>query len=523
MAAKTIDIHLSPEAALNPGAIRRALGAKTGWRRAKFLHYRILKRSIDGRSRQPRINLRVEVSTTPLPPPPKPRPFSPKPLTDKSVIVVGAGPAGYFTALGLLERGICPIVLERGKDVRSRRFDLKPIYTQGKVHPHSNYCFGEGGAGTYSDGKLYTRSGKRGDVARVLDLFVAHGAREDIRINAHPHLGSNVLPRIVRAMRENILAAGGRIRFESQVTRLILEHGRAVGVCLAHGEEVRAHAVVLATGHSARDIYQALHHQDIALEAKPFAMGVRLEHPQALIDRIFYRTGKKGRNPLLPAASYRIACRVKHRGVFSFCMCPGGHVVPAATAPGELVLNGMSLSHRNAEFANAGLVTEVKLSDIPGNPHQNPLAALEFQKAVEQRIFNAGDGSTQKAPAQRVGDFLAGRISKDLPRTSYIPGVYPANLNQLLPNFIVRALGEGLKIFGKKYKGFDDPRALMLAVESRTSAPVHIPRDRESFMHPRLPGLFPAGEGAGHAGGIVSAAMDGLNVARAVTRYFSLD
>ena len=517
MEPKAIEIRVTPEEIDNPDAIKKALMAKYGPCDEGAFAYRVLKRSIDGRGREPRFSIRAEVTEGALPEPSACRPFNPAPLTGKEVIVVGAGPSGYFAALRLLEQGIRPLILERGKDVRARRFDLKKIYSEGLIDPHSNYCFGEGGAGTYSDGKLYTRSSKRGDVGRVLDLFIDHGASESIRIDAHPHLGSNVLPKIVRAMRENILKAGGEIRFDSHVTSFTVDEGRMTGVTLADGQTLNGDAVVLATGHSARDIYRRLHEQKIRVEAKPFALGVRIEHPQSMIDQIFYNTTK--RHPNLPAASYRIACQAKGRGVFSFCMCPGGFVVPASTAPGELVLNGMSLSYRSAEFANAGLVAEVKLSDMPADTTAHPLAALEFQEAVERKVFKAGDGTTQKAPAQRVGDFLQERPSTDLPGTSYIPGLYPANLHDLLPPFVAESLAEGLKTFGKKYKGFDHADATLIAVESRTSSPVRIPRERETFMHPDTQGLFPTGEGAGYAGGIVSAAMDGLNVADAIGRW----
>ena len=514
MEPKSIEVRIPPEDIHNPEAIKKALMAKYGPCDETIFSYRVLKRSVDGRSKSPLFSLRAEVMEGPLPEATPSRPFRPLPLTGKEVIVVGAGPSGYFTALRLLEQGIRPIVLERGKDVRARRFDLKKIYSEGTIDPHSNYCFGEGGAGTYSDGKLYTRSSKRGDVKRILDLFIDHGAEASIRIDAHPHLGSNVLPQIIQAMRENIIKAGGEVRFESQVTDFVVNEGRMTGVTLAQGETLSADAVVLATGHSARDIYRRLHAQNIRVEAKAFALGVRIEHPQTLIDRIFYNTNARHEN--LPAASYRIACQVNGRGVFSFCMCPGGFIVPAATAPGELVLNGMSFSHQSAEFANAGLVAEVTLADLA--QAGNPLAALEFQEAIEKSIFQAGDGS-QKAPAQRVEDFLENRPSQTLSKSSYLPGLYPTNLHDLLPAFITESLLEGLKSFGAKYKGFDAPDATLIAVESRTSSPVRIPRDRTTFMHTETSGLFPTGEGAGYAGGIVSAAMDGLNVADAIGRW----
>lgn len=518
MDSKIIDIRLTPDEIDSPEAVKKKLMEAYGPCNEKTFCYRVLKRSIDGRGRTPRFSVRAEAGEGPLAEPSL-RPFAPCAPTGKEVIVVGAGPAGYFAALRLLELGIRPVVLDRGKDVRSRRFDLKKIYSEGHVHPHSNYCFGEGGAGTYSDGKLYTRSSKRGDVGRVLDLFIDHGASDSIRVDAHPHLGSNVLPKIVRAMRESILNAGGEIRFESHVTCFTVDQGRMTGVGLANGQSLTADAVVLATGHSARDIYRQLHAQHIRVEAKPFAMGVRIEHPQAIIDNIFY--GTETRHPNLPAASYRIACQANGRGVFSFCMCPGGFVVPAATAPGELVLNGMSLSYRSAEYANAGLVAEVRLDDLGEDTVANPLAALEFQEAVEKKVFSAGDGITQKAPAQRLEDFLDKRPSTTLKASSYIPGLYPADLHGLLPSFVAESLAQGLQTFGKKYRGFAHPDATLIAVESRTSSPVRIPRDKGSFMHPDTPGLFPTGEGAGYAGGIVSAAMDGLNVADAVARWMN--
>jgi len=504
-----VDLLLEPDKHDDAAYVRAQALAKAGLDDDGKIRVRVVRRSIDARARMPRFQLRVAVggSDRTL------AAFAPKALGNKRVVVVGAGPGGYFAALTLLERGIRPVLLERGRDVRSRLKDVKKIYSQGLVNPHSNYCFGEGGAGTYSDGKLYTRSKKRGDVDRILDLFVAHGASPDIGVDAHPHLGSNVLPRLVRGMRESILGAGGEIHFEAHVADLVLDSGGVRGVRLAGGETVEADAVVLATGHSARDIYDLLLRRGVLIEAKPFALGVRIEHPQALVDSMFYHHSP--RHPALPAASYRLACQTQERGVFSFCMCPGGFVVPASTAPGELVLNGMSLASRNAPFANAGLVAEIRPSDVEGD---DPLALLRFQAGVERTMFCAGDGRTQKAPAQKAQDFLRGRVSTDLGATSYLPGVYAAPVHELLPGFVTRALQEGLAMLGKKHKGFDSAEATMLAVESRTSSPVRIPRDAETLMHPQVRGLFPCGEGAGYAGGIVSAAMDGVAVAEAVAR-----
>lgn len=471
---------------------------------------RIMRRSVDARARMPRFLLRVAVGGADR----IRSGFQPARLGPKRAVVVGAGPAGYFAALTLIEAGIAPAVLEQGRDVRSRLKDIKKIYSEGLIQPHSNYCFGEGGAGTYSDGKLFTRSKKRGDVNRILDLFVAHGASEDILTDAHPHLGSNALPGLVRRLRESIQETGGEVRFGACVTDLMLEGGRVRGVILEDGEKIPADAVILATGHSARDIYALLHRRGILLEAKPFALGVRIEHPQELVDRMFYHHSP--RHPALPPASYRIACQTDERGVFSFCMCPGGFVVPASTAPGELVLNGMSLASRKAPYANAGLVAEIRLSDVA---EADPLALMRFQSRVEKAVFAAGGGQTQRAPAQRAHDFMRGRLSDSLGRTSYLPGVHAAPLHELLPDFVVRALREALTVFGQRHRGFDSAEAMLLAVESRTSAPVRIPRDPLSLMHPGATGLFPCGEGAGYAGGIMSAAMDGVAVARSVSRF----
>jgi uncharacterized FAD-dependent dehydrogenase len=509
MDAELVDILVDPDSIGDAARIRTLALARAGRKEHDAAAVRVVRRSIDARSRMPRFQLRVAVGGGER----AASIFCPAPAGDTRVAVVGAGPGGYFAALTLLEAGIRPILLERGRDVRARLKDIKKIYSEGLVDPHSNYCFGEGGAGTYSDGKLYTRATKRGDVDRILDLFVSFGASPDIRVDAHPHLGSNVLPRIVRAMREAILGAGGEIHFGAHVVDLALDSGGVRGVVLAGGETVEADAVILATGHSARDIYGLLQRRGVRIEAKPFAMGVRIEHPQPVVDRMFYHHSP--RHPALPAASYRLACQTAERGVFSFCMCPGGFVVPASTAPGELVLNGMSLAGRNAPFANAGFVAEVRPDDVP---ERAPLALLRFQAAVERAMFRAGDGATQRAPAQRVPDFLAGRLSAGLGKTSYIPGVYAAPVHELLPAFVTRALREGLSVLGGRHKGFDSAEATLLAVESRTSSPVRIPRDRETLMHPEVAGLFPCGEGAGYAGGIVSAAMDGVAVASAVVR-----
>ena len=428
-----------------------------------------------------------------------------------SVIIVGCGPAGMFAALRLTELGIKPVIIERGKDVRNRRRDLAAINKQRIVNPDSNYCFGEGGAGTYSDGKLYTRSGKRGNISRILENFVHHGASPDILIDAHPHIGTNKLPQVVTAMREKILEFGGEIHFNTKVTGLIYSEGKIKGVqCVevstGRTDEVLAPAVILATGHSARDIFSLLSNSNILIEAKPFALGVRIEHPQPLIDEIQYHEAK--RNPFLPPASYSLACNIGKKGVYSFCMCPGGIIAPAATAAGEVVVNGWSPSRRNNPYANSGIVVSVDENDFKKFGKHGALAALYYQAHVEQQSFIAG-GKNLTAPAQRLADFISKKKSASLPSCSYIPGIAPALLDDVLPGEMVTPLREGLKYFSKKMKKFLSEEAVLVAVESRTSSPVRIPRNKETLQHPHLEGLFPCGEGAGYAGGIVSAAMDG--------------
>ncbi len=478
----------------------------------------LLKKSIDARGRQPIFQLRLEVYTT--------EESIPEPISyisllknkhlDKKVLVIGAGPTGYFAALELLELGLKPIILERGKDVQQRRRDLRGIQQFGEVNPDSNYCFGEGGAGTYSDGKLYTRSQKRGNIEKALKLLVEHGAQSDILVDAHPHIGSNKLPKVVAQIRETILSHGGEILFNHRVTDFMIKNEKILGVQVNNEMEIQGDAIILATGHSARDIYQLCHQKGIRLESKPFALGVRIEHPQPLIDEIQYNQRKREED--LPAASYKLVSQVKGRGVFSFCMCPGGLVVPAATSPGEIVVNGMSLSRRDSPYANSGTVTAVEEKDFAQFADQGVFAGMAFQKSVEQKMFSAGDG-TQKAPAQRLTDFVKGKVSNDLPSTSYIPGLLEVPLHSLLPDFIYQHLREGVQNFGRKMKGYFTEEANVIGTESRTSSPLRIPRDPKTFMHPGMEALFPAGEGAGFAGGIISAAMDGQKVARAVNEY----
>jgi uncharacterized FAD-dependent dehydrogenase len=440
-------------------------------------------------------------------------------VSDKpTVAIIGCGPAGMFAALELIELGLKPIIIERGKDVQSRRRSLRAIQQFGTVDPNSNYCFGEGGAGTYSDGKLYTRSLKRGNYQKSLNILAEHGAPSDILIDAHPHIGSNKLPKVVANMRETILRCGGEIRFGHRMTELERDDQdiRALIILNPEGETYRleAEAYIMATGHSARDVYALLDRHNIRMEAKPFALGVRIEHPQTLIDQIQYRQPEREEN--LPASSYKLVTQVKGRGVFSFCMCPGGLVVPAATAPGEIVVNGMSLSRRDSPYANSGTVVAVELEDLKPYAKYGVFAGLEFQRDVEQRMFRAGDGS-QAAPASRLTDFVKSKTSKDLPDTSYIPGLIPAPLHQILPQSIFSRLQQGVQDFGRKMRGYYTEEANVIGTESRTSSPVRIPRDRASYQHPDLPSLYPCGEGAGFAGGILSAAMDGQNVARAVS------
>ncbi len=516
MKPRRLELKLTPTQAADPDEVQRICAEKLGQQPA-CLSVVPVRRAVDARRGEPKVVLAVEIYRGPKPAGPPPIMSEAPDRLRGDVIVVGAGPAGYFCALELLLCGLKPVLLERGKDTRARRYDLRAIMQNDTVHPHSNYCFGEGGAGTYSDGKLYTRSGKRGDIKRVLRLFVEHGAKPEILVDSHPHIGSDKLPSIVEAIRHTIETLGGEVHFEQQVTDLLMEENDLKGVVSNGEHHHRGEAVVLATGHSARDIFHLLHRKGLTVESKVYALGVRVEHPQEVIDRIQYR--QDPRDPCLPAASYRLA----KEGVYSFCMCPGGIIVPAATAPGEIVVNGMSPSKRNFRWANSGIVTQVEQEDLrPFLDEFGPLAGLAFQQSVEQAAFGASHDQSQKAPAQRLTDFLQDRQSKELPRVSYTPGVVSVRLSTVLPERIAHALRQGFELFARQMPDFLCQEAVVVGVESRTSSPVRLPRDSECLNHPQLERLFPCGEGAGYAGGIVSAAMDGQRVARAVAQLVKL-
>jgi len=514
---KEFSFQVAPEIAGNKQSLYHFVSKHSGISLSEIKHIQILKRSIDARQKSIKINLKVLV-------------FVNEDFTEIAIekpdykdvskadpiLIIGAGPAGLFAALKCVELGKKPIVIERGKDVRSRRRDLKKLNIEHIVNEDSNYCFGEGGAGTYSDGKLYTRSKKRGDVLRILELLVAFGATREILVNAHPHIGTNKLPGIIQKITQTINEYGGRVIFNRRVVDILTKNNTVNGVILHNGEKIHAKKLILATGHSARDIFELLYQKGIAIEAKPFALGVRVEHPQELIDSIQYKCDYRGE--YLPPAAYSIVKQINGRGVYSFCMCPGGIIAPCATAPGEVVTNGWSPSKRDQATANSGIVVEVRPSDFQ-KFGKNPLAALRFQQQVEQKAWLEG-GKSQTAPAQRMVDFSNGHLSNDLPKTSYTPGVKSIELSNVLPGFIYNSLQKGFVEFGKSMKGYFTNDAVVLATESRTSSPVRIPRNEITLEHIQIKGLYPCGEGAGYAGGIVSAAIDGEKCAAMAVASF---
>ena len=479
--------------------------------------WRIDKKSIDARKRNPIVILRISViGVNEEFPAVHQRIFQHE--TKGSAIIIGAGPAGLFAALRLLELGVKPIILERGKDVRARRRDLVEITRNGQVNEDSNYCFGEGGAGTYSDGKLYTRSTKKGSVVRILETLVQFGANENILTESHPHVGTNKLPQIIANMRDSILANGGEIHFEERAIDFKLSSSEIQEVKTSKGNTFQADSILLATGHSARDIFELLHEKNIAIEAKPFAIGVRIEHDQRTIDKLQYKCEDRGE--FLPPASYSIVTQVNDHGVYSFCMCPGGIVAPCATSQEEIVTNGWSPSKRNNPWANSGIVVEVTLSDLERLNYTGPLAGMHLQQDIEKKAYDLG-GKNQFAPAQRATDFIYNKKSTTLPDSSYSPGITSTNLRDLFPKFISECLIGALQHFNSKMPNFAGPNALLIAPETRTSSPVRIPRDKELLNHPEIKNLFPCGEGAGYAGGIVSAAIDGERCADAISEFIS--
>lgn len=516
-----IQLKLLPSELSDESIIKRLIAQSIAKHESSVTGFHILKKSIDARAKTIWVNLTVDAFID--------EPFKKREIqhfnfrdvskAEKKVVIIGAGPAGLFAALQFLEKGIQPIILERGKDVRARRRDLALLNKEGNLNPESNYCFGEGGAGTYSDGKLYTRSNKRGDIDRILNLFVHFGAEETILYEAHPHIGTNKLPHIISAMRKTIEGCGGVFLFEKKVTDLVIDKDKITAAITADGNKFEADDFILATGHSARDIFDLLHHKKILIESKSFALGVRVEHPQSVINTCQYRSNAKDK--FLPPAAYSLVQQVGGKGVFSFCMCPGGIIAPAATSHGELVVNGWSPSKRNNPFANSGMVVQVEMQDIfnenKSTYKKDALSLLNFQRSVEQKCFDAGGGKFV-APAQRMVDFANGKNSSTLPDCSYQPGLNTVQLKDVLPDFIYQALAKGFIEFGKKMPGYFTNEAVVVATESRTSSPVRIPRDPEKLHHPQLKNLFPCGEGAGYAGGIVSAAMDGERVAKILYR-----
>jgi uncharacterized FAD-dependent dehydrogenase len=509
---KEIELALSPDFIDDEDYIKKQGANKLQVSLHSIKGFRFRKRSIDARGKQVLYRARIIFFINEAPITERFAPTLKNVGEAKPVIIIGAGPAGLFAAYRCIERGLKPILLERGKNVRDRRRDLARINKEGVVNPESNYCYGEGGAGTYSDGKLYTRSDKRGDVHKVLSIFVEHGADADILVDARPHIGTNKLPHIIESMRHRIAEMGGEVHFDTKVTDIVEQFGKVHSVKTACGKTLYAEHVILATGHSARDIFDLFRRKGWLLEAKPFALGVRIEHPQEIIDRAQYHCSTRHEN--LPPAYYSLVEQVNGRGVFSFCMCPGGIIAPCATDYEEIVVNGWSPSKRNNPHANSGTVTQINLGDVP-NADTDPFALLDFQQQVEQRAFLFGGGNLV-APAQRMVDFVENRVSIDLPTNSYKPGTRSVDLSAVLPKFVHQALHGALPIFGKKMRGYYTNEAILVGVESRTSSPIRIPRDKTTFQHPQVAGLYPCAEGAGYAGGIVSAAIDGINCVDAI-------
>lgn len=523
MAKSELQLRVDPKIAYTPQLLNAEVSARLGVDINRLKEVRIRRRSIDARQRRVMVNLAVEVFVDEAPLPSESMwqkiEYRPVGADAPRAIVVGAGPAGLFASLRLIEEGVRPILLERGKSVEQRSKDMARISRENIVDPDSNYCFGEGGAGAYSDGKLYTRSKKRGPVDKILNVLVQHGASSDILVDAHPHIGTDRLPQVIRAIRQTIIGCGGEVRFSTKVAGLIIDDNEVKGVKLANGEEIHG-PVILATGHSARDVYRFLKEEGVTLEPKGIAVGVRLEHPQKLIDRLQYHS-KDGRGKYLPAAEYSMLTRVEDRGVYSFCMCPGGFIIPAATGAGQLVVNGMSPASRGTRWANSGMVVEVLPEDLDKDYGEyGELKVMKFQEDIERRFFDDA-GGTQNAPAQRMTDFVARRASASLPESSYAPGVHPARVDRLLPEFVSRRLRKGFVEFDRKQHGFLTEQAAVIGAETRTSSPVRIPRDAETLTHIAIKGLYPCGEGAGYAGGIVSAAIDGDRCAQSLAAGLS--
>ena len=502
-------LTLTPEQASDKAFILKALNNKNLLKGKKIKSYRIIRKSIDARQNRVKVNLSLLISdeeevklkhTN--------KNYEPLPQEAPQIVIVGAGPAGLFAGLRAIELGLRPIIVERGKDVDNRRIDIAKISREGKIDPNSNFCFGEGGAGAFSDGKLYTRSKKRGNIKEILEILHQFGASEDILVNSHPHVGSDKLPLIIKNIREKIQESGGVIKFGCKMEEIIIDKGQATGIITSAGEKIKG-AVFLATGHSARDTFRMLRSKGVSIESKGIAIGVRLEHPQNLIDKIQYHSAE-GRGPYLPAAEYSFVNQTEGRGVYSFCMCPGGVIVPAVSDTNQIVVNGMSASARSGKWANSGYVVELHPGDIKGYEAEGPFEMLALQENLEKSFSQESKGSLN-APAQKIGDFIEGKLSDTLPSTSYAPGIHPADFNQLFPKEIRERLKTGLKEIGKKCKDFSSNKGIMIGLESRTSSPIRIPRDPITLQHTEIEDLYPVGEGAGYAGGIVSSALDGMN------------